>query len=159
MMRAAIATLVGATIALGATTGCATDTTRETIAPAAQPAPATTEYVHLPTGPILIGEVVDTARKKDAAMRRELAAIDEASERLKQRQRSSKPALTCEPDADARSVGNIIVNKNCPDIMREKEKAHREFARQQAQRYPSPYMDENPDALSAEIEANSGEHN
>lgn len=38
---------------------------------------------------------------------------------------------TCEPDAPARLVGNIIVNKDCPKLNAAKEKAQREYAEQQ----------------------------
>lgn len=44
-----------------------------------------------------------------------------------------EPALTCEPDAPARLVGNTIVNKDCPELNTAKENAQREYAEQQGQ--------------------------
>lgn len=43
---------------------------------------------------------------------------------------AAEPEYTCEPAADARVVGGIIVNKDCPAINAAREAAHRAFVEQ-----------------------------
>lgn len=60
-------------------------------------------------------------------------ASQRASELADEREDAARqpPVLTCEPSADARVVNNIIVNKNCPDLIAAKEASQRAWACEQ----------------------------
>lgn len=78
------------------------------------------------TGPVLAAPA--------AAITAAGAAGDRVSDLAAERETAATtrtPALTCEPHANARVVGNIIVNKDCPDLIAAKEASHRAWACQQ----------------------------
>lgn len=72
-------------------------------------------------------KAVEEARKEAAAEQaRKVKAAEESQAS------TGGLALTCEPHAAARLVGNLIVNKACPELNAAKEQAQREYAQQQA---------------------------
>lgn len=118
------------------------------MAATATPTPATAEsvIVHTPASAstvsmvpaergVAAAAVADAARAVKVAEDTRQAAADQAR-KLKAAEESQAStgglALTCEPHADARLVGNLIVNKDCPELNAAKEQAQREYAQQQA---------------------------
>ncbi|ALL79531.1 hypothetical protein AD006_30370 (plasmid) [Pseudonocardia sp. EC080610-09] len=71
-------------------------------------------------------KVVEDARQAAADQARKVRGAEESQAS------TGGLALTCEPHAAARLVGNLIVNKDCPELIAAKERAQREYAQQQA---------------------------
>ncbi|OLM09225.1 MULTISPECIES: hypothetical protein [unclassified Pseudonocardia] len=73
--------------------------------------------------------VAAAAQAVTAAEEARTAAATEQAREAEAAEQS--PALTCEPHAAARLVGNLIVNKACPELNAAKEQAQREYTQQQ----------------------------
>ena len=91
--------------------------------PVAVSAPATTTT---PAAPAAVADAAATTTTTAGVSTPTQATSRKAT---KQAAATAKLKLTCEPNAPARLVGNVIVNKACPKLNAAKEKANREFAR------------------------------
>lgn len=135
-MRTARYALAAIITATAATAACTAASGADRVAP--QPAPVVGSQVEsaavmLPrveAGTTSLGVAVDgaieaTHRERDRQAAEAKQAEEKAAEAKAQRQ--AAPKLTCEPNADARLVGNEIVNKACPGLNAAKEKAQRDY--------------------------------
>lgn len=127
------------------------------------PAPAPTQAFQDPPAarivPALAGAGLDQAVSGALGATRKAVAAQKRSDERKKADRESAvaaPKLTCEPGADARLVGDMIVNKACPGLNALKETSQREYAQQQADE-AAGYPLGGADALESERAANAGE--
>ncbi|MFP5020327.1 hypothetical protein [Pseudonocardia phyllosphaerae] len=129
--------VVGASVAAGAAVTVARPAPAAAESVIAQPSVSARAVSIVPAERGVAAEVVaDASRAVTAAERARKAA---EADRVRKVEAVEKPQpttggleFTCEPQAAARLVGNIIVNKDCPALNAAKERAQREYGLQQS---------------------------
>lgn len=146
-MSAARYVLAGVTAAALATGACTAASGADRVTPESAPAvageaaPAVGLLPRVDAGASALSVAVDDAIAATRTERDRAAAAEKAAaekEAAPKAQEQAAPALSCEPDAGARLVGNIIVNKNCPELTALKEQSQRDYLHQLQSQQVSP---------------------